>query len=72
MTVPENIERFPMRRTACVWLLRETNSTWLVCAREHGWLHGSYLAALADAQWLARNLGLPIRFKGAAVQWQAS
>jgi hypothetical protein len=54
-----------MRRVACVWLLRETSGAWLVVAREHGWLHGSYFAALADAQWLARNLGLPIRFKGA-------
>jgi hypothetical protein len=59
------IEHFPMRRVACVWLLRETSGAWLVLAREHGWLHGSYFAALADAQWLARNLGLPIRFKGA-------
>jgi hypothetical protein len=61
MTVPENIERFPMRCTACVWLLRETSGCWVVLARDHGWLHGSYLAAFADARWLARNLGLPIR-----------
>lgn len=60
------IEHFPMRRAACVWLLCETNGAWLVLAREHGWLHGSYLAALADAQWLARNLGLPIRSRRAA------
>jgi hypothetical protein len=55
------VYRFPMRRMAYVWLLRETSGAWLVLARDHGWLHGSYLAALADAQWLARNLGLPIR-----------
>ena len=60
------IERFPMRHMACVWLLPEPSGAWLVLAREHGWFHGSYLAALADAQWLARNLGLPIRFKGVA------
>jgi hypothetical protein len=57
------IERFPMRRAACVWLLRETDGAWLVLARNHGWLHGSYLAALTDARWLACNLGLTIRFK---------
>ena len=60
------IEHLPMRRAACVWLLRETNGAWLVLVREHGWLHGSYLAALVDAQWLARNLGLPIRSQRAA------
>lgn len=57
------IERFPMRRAACVWLVRETDGAWLVLARDHGWLHGSYRAALTDARWLARNLGLSIRFK---------
>ena len=54
------IERFPMRRAACVRLLRE-GGAWLVLALEHGWLHGDRCAALADAQWLGRNLGLPIR-----------
>lgn len=34
---------------------------WLVCARYHGWLHGDRRAALADAQWLAWNLALPVR-----------
>jgi hypothetical protein len=57
------IERFPMRRAACVWLVREANGAWLVLARDHGWLHDSYLAALTDARWLARNLGLSIRCK---------
>jgi hypothetical protein len=55
------IERFPMRRVACVWLLRETNGAWLVLAYSHGWLHGDRRAALADARWLGRNLGLPVR-----------
>jgi hypothetical protein len=55
------IERFPMRRAACVRLLRETDGAWLVLAYEHGWLHGDRCAALADAQWLGRNLGLPVR-----------
>ena len=55
------IERFPMRRAACIWLLRETGGAWLVLARDHGWLHGNRCTALADAQWLGRNLGLPVR-----------
>jgi hypothetical protein len=56
------IERFPMRRALCVWLLREYGE-WVVIAHEHGWSHSSYAAALADARWLAANLGLPIRLK---------
>jgi hypothetical protein len=32
-----------------------------VLAGDHGWLHGDHRAAHADAEWLSRNLGLPIR-----------
>lgn len=61
------VVRFPTRRAVCVWLLRETSSgAWLVLAREHGWLHGDFNSALADARWLAASLGLPIRFREAA------
>jgi len=52
--------RFPARATSCVWLLRE-DAAWLVLAGSHGWLHGDYHTAHADAEWLAENLGLPIR-----------
>jgi hypothetical protein len=55
-----HLARFPLRRSAVVWLLRG-HEGWLVLAREHGWLHGSRSAALEDALWLAGNLGLPIR-----------
>ena len=48
---------FPAR---CVWTLGE-DAAWLVRAGDHGWLHGDYHTARADAQWLAQNLGLPIR-----------
>jgi hypothetical protein len=41
-------------------LLRECDG-WLVLARDHRWTHGDYYSALADAEWMARNLGLPIR-----------
>jgi hypothetical protein len=54
------IIRFPPRHAPCVWLIRQSE-TWLVLARDHGWLHGDYQDALADANWLARNLGFPIR-----------
>jgi hypothetical protein len=59
------IERFPMRRVACIWLLLDCDG-WLVLARDHGWLHGDYCSALADARWLAGNLGLPVRVMEAA------
>jgi hypothetical protein len=49
---PAAIIRFPLRRTAAVWITQE-DGAWLVLAGSHGWLHGDYYAALADAQWLA-------------------
>jgi len=51
------IVHFPAR---CVWILRE-DAAWLVLAGDRGWLHGDYHTARTDAQWLAQNLGLPIR-----------
>jgi len=60
------IERFPMPHSAVVWLLREASGAWLVLARDAGWIHGDYRSALADAEWMARNLGLPIRYRKAA------
>lgn len=61
------IVRFPPRRAACVWVLRQ-DASWLVLARDHGWLHGRYQDALADARWLARNLGIAIRVPFEAAQ----
>jgi hypothetical protein len=56
-----NLYRFPERRAAVVWLVRDGPS-WLVLAGGAGWTHGSSAAALTDAEWLAANLGgLPIR-----------
>jgi hypothetical protein len=60
MSVAANLERFPPRRFAVVWLLLDCGE-WSVLARGHGWVHGSYGSAIADAQWLSKNLGLPIR-----------
>ena len=56
-----SVIRFPPRRSAVVWLLQAAEGGWLVAALGHGWLHGDYDAAIADAQWLSRNLNLPIR-----------
>ena len=53
--------RFPARVAAAIFISEAAERGWLVLARGHGWLHGSRAEALADAQWLAWNLGLPVR-----------
>jgi hypothetical protein len=56
-----NVERFPPRQSAVVWLMRHCDDEWLVIGGSHGWSHGDYRSAFADAQWLSENLDLPIR-----------
>jgi hypothetical protein len=56
-----DVIRFPPRRFAAVWILPLAESGWLVLLGANGWLHGDYGDALKDAQWLARNTGLPVR-----------
>jgi hypothetical protein len=51
--------RFPPRRA--VLICREHNGGWLTIVGAHGWLFGSLAEARAEAHWLARNLGLPVR-----------
>jgi hypothetical protein len=53
--------RFPLRKVAIRIVRERDGSGWLTLAGSHGWLFGSYAAALAEARWLARNLSLPIR-----------
>jgi hypothetical protein len=53
------IIRFPARH-AVIWIARE-GPAWIVLARSHGWIHSDYASALADAKWLAKNFGFPIR-----------
>ena len=60
MSIAANVERFPPRQSHVVWLLRHAGA-WLVLGGAHGWLHGDYRSALADAMWLSENLDLPIR-----------
>jgi hypothetical protein len=54
------IIRFPPRRRTTIFIVNDEDG-WLVVAGSHGWSHGDYAAALADARWLAQNLALPIR-----------
>jgi hypothetical protein len=54
------IIRFPMRNAAAIFVM-EAEDGWYVLARQYGWLHGDRRAALHDAKWLSRNLGLQIR-----------
>lgn len=56
------IIRFPPRSIGAVLIVRERDTGgWLVIARANGWLCGSIDEARAEARWLARNLGLPVR-----------
>jgi hypothetical protein len=59
MTV--TVVRFPPRRLRAIWILPLAESGWLVLCGAHGWLHGNYRDAIADARWLAANSGLPVR-----------
>jgi hypothetical protein len=54
--------RLPPRRFAAVFICEErSGGGWLALAGSHGWLCGSRADAIAEAEWLARNLGLPVR-----------
>ena len=54
------VVRFPLHRLRAIWVLPLAELGWLVLHGAHGWLHGDYGDAIADAQWLAANLGFPI------------
>jgi hypothetical protein len=61
MTARADIIRFPPRRSAAILVHEVAEGGWIVLAQYHGWTHGDARSAFADAQWLSRNLGLPIR-----------
>jgi hypothetical protein len=53
-----SVVRLHSRRAACVWVFPGDEGAWLVLLPNgHGWLHGDFAAELADAEWLAKNLG---------------
>jgi hypothetical protein len=48
--------------TQAVVIRKVPEGGWLVLGeRGNGWLHGSHSAAVQDAKWLGKNLGLPVR-----------
>ena len=52
--------KFPPRRFFAIRVVDDGDGL-LVLAGEYGWLHGDAASAFTDAQWLARNWGLPVR-----------
>jgi hypothetical protein len=55
------VTRFPLRRVTILIVRERDGQGWLTLAGAHGWLFGSYEAAMAEAKWLAHNFNLPIR-----------
>lgn len=56
-----NIVEFTRRRFFAIRIVEDDDGL-LVLAGEHGWRHGDAASAFLDAQWLARNWGLPVRW----------
>ena len=52
------IIKFPPR---AILVSEAPEGGWYVIVRSHGWLHGDRRSAIADARWLSRNYGLPVR-----------
>jgi hypothetical protein len=46
------IIRFPLRRTAAIFIVCADDGAWLVLAGSHGWFFGSRHKARAEAWWL--------------------
>lgn len=59
MTIRNNIIPFPPRGPFAVRIEREAEA-WLVLCRDHGWLHGDYRAAIAEAYVIARGFGVAV------------
>jgi hypothetical protein len=59
MNTTARILPFPLRGPFAVRIEREPPA-WLVICRDHGWLHGSREAALADAKRIAAGFGVAV------------
>jgi hypothetical protein len=57
MTAP--IISFPPRGPFAVYV-KHIESCWLVLCRDHGWLHGDRLSAIADANSIAAGFGVTV------------
>jgi hypothetical protein len=55
------IIRFPARKAAAIFVTEAREGGVVVMAVEHCWLHGNSSGAFEDAEWLSKNLGMPIR-----------
>lgn len=56
------ILKFPPRGANSIRVEREHDGEgWLVINRSHGWLHGSFDAALFDAREIAAGYGVAVR-----------
>jgi hypothetical protein len=61
VTMTAAVVRFALRRVASILIVRERGGDgWIVLAGSHG-CYGDRRSALADAHWLAWNLGLAVR-----------
>jgi hypothetical protein len=55
------ILKFPQRGPFSVRVERESDAEgWLVIARDHGWVHGDWYSAFADARHVARGFGVGV------------
>jgi hypothetical protein len=60
-----HVVRLAPRRYA-IFVFPDLDGGWLTLAGPHGWLCGSRAEAIAEAQWLADNFGLPVRVREVA------
>jgi hypothetical protein len=56
-----SVTRFPVHRSAAVWLIREPLGGFYVIAGQFGWLFGSHREAPSEAQRIAAALQFNLR-----------
>jgi hypothetical protein len=60
VAISNNVIPFPPRGPFAVRIIRKAEA-WLVLCRDHGWLHGDYQQAKAEAHELARGFGVAVQ-----------